>query len=384
MERVILHVDLDAFFVSVEELLRPELRGQPVVVGGDPSGRGVVSSASYAARKFGVRSAMPVSQALRLCPQAICLPTRHDLYQHHSKLVMLALQRWSHLIEQISIDEAYLDISGVPWDRAVADAHTLQSTILNDHGLSASIGLATSKLVAKIASDEQKPRGLTVVAPGNEAAFLAPMPVERLWGVGPKTAERLHQLGLRSIGDVARAPEETLRREFGSMGADLRERAVGIDASPIVTERPMRSMSAEHTFGHDTTDKDEIEKRVRLLSDTVAAGLRRHHLLARTVVMKLRYRTFETVTRSATMLIPTNREQAIAAIALRLLQETWSGLTPIRLIGVGVHHPDASGIVQPTLFDAIELDDARVATAFDSIRDRFGPQAIWRGRRPSS
>src|SRR5579859_862880 len=287
MPRAILHVDLDAFFASVEELLRPELRGTRIIVGGDgsPDGgaRGVVSSASYPARQFGVRSAMPLATARRLCPDAVVLPVRHDLYARSSRRVMELLRQFSPVVEQVSIDEAFLDLAGGSWERAVGDARAVREAIRLTIGLSASVGLATSKLVAKIASDERKPAGMTVVPPGTEAAFLAPLPVERLWGVGPRTAGRLHEIGLRRIGDLAAAPEPTLRRAMGRLSDELRNRAQGIDPSTLVASRPTRSISAEHTFGRDTADRAAVEARLRRLADDVAASLRRQHVRGRTV-----------------------------------------------------------------------------------------------------
>lgn len=383
MWRAIVHVDLDAFFASVEEILRPELRGKPIVVGGSgaPSrdSRGVVSSASYAARAFGVRSAMPLLRAQRLCPHAVFLPVRHEVYGEHSRRVMDVLHRASPYVEQVSIDEAFLDLSNTSWERSVSDARELQRAIFRETGLTASVGLSTSKLVAKIASDEHKPNGFTVVAPGTEADFLAPLPIERLWGVGPRTAEKLHMLGLRAIGDLAAAPDETLRRILGPSGPDLRQRARGVDHSPLQLSRPARSISAEHTFPRDTLDGREIERRLRVLADAVAASLRRQQLASKTVTLKVRYRTFETLLRSTTLLVPTDQASQIFAAALQLLRRMWMGQTPIRLVGVGVHGLAPAGRIQPTLFDAPNPLDARLSGTIDRIRDRFGPDAIRRG-----
>ncbi len=379
MTRAIVHIDLDAFYASVEELLRPELRGRPVIIGGDPTTRGVVASASYAARSYGVRSAQPLVVARRLCPDAIFLPVRHDMYREHSRRIMSILRETSPLIEQTSIDEAFVELSGVVWERAVEEARGLQRNIVERTGLSASAGVATSKLVAKVASDEHKPAGFTVIPPGNEASFLAPLSVERLWGVGPKTAERLHALGLRSIGDVAAAPRDVLTRAFGHSGADLQQRAWGRDGSPVETKRQTRSISAEHTFARDTGDRGEVEQRLRLLADDVSSSLRRQRLSGRTVTLKLRYRTFETVTRSSTVLLPTGRQEQITSVAIQLLRQTWTGQTAVRLVGIGIQNLVKGDIVQPSLFSEPDPPDAKVASAVDRIRQRFGRAAIQRG-----
>lgn len=386
MDRAIAHVDLDAFFASVEEVLQPALRGRPIVVGGSGSPgrdtRGVVSSASYAARVCGVRSAMPLAQARRLCPHAVFLPVRHEVYEAHSRRAMYLLQRASPFVEQVSIDEAFVDLSESSWERSIRVARELQRAMRGETGLSASVGLSTTKLVAKIASDERKPAGFTVVAPGDEAAFLAPLPITRLWGVGPKTAEKLRLLGLRTNGDLAAAPEETLRRALGPGGADLRGRAQGVDQTPLQTSRQARSISAEYTFGRDTLDGAEVEHRMRVLGEGVASALRRQRLSGGTLTLKLRYRTFETLVRSATLLVPTDEAGRIVATALQLLRRVWMGQTPIRLVGVGVHGLVSAGRLQPSLFDAPNAPDRKLAGTLDRIRDRFGCAAVRRGVGP--
>ena len=279
-ERWIIHVDLDAFFASVEELLRPELRGKPLVVGGDPKQRGVVSSASYAARKYGVRSAMPVAQALRLCPQAIVVPPRHGEYSRRSQAVMDILREITPMVEQISIDEAFLDVTGCGrlWGPVRHIAEMLQRRVMDEQHLPASLGIAGTKLVAKIACDLGKPRGLVMVPHGEEAAFLAPLPIERLWGVGPVTGGKLREMGIATIGDLARLPEAHLIRVFGELGHGLALGARGIDDSPVQVTHDRRSISQELTFAQDVTQEEALRHMVLQMSEHVASRLRQSRL----------------------------------------------------------------------------------------------------------
>lgn len=254
--RAIVHLDLDAFFASVETLENPALAGKPVLVGGRPEERGVVAAASYAARAFGCRSAMPMAQAMRLCPEAVIVPVRHGLYRQYSRRVMAMIHALTPLVEQISIDEAFFDLTGeiARWEDAATVAEALQARVASEIGLSASLGVATNKQVAKVASDFRKPGGLTVVRPGEEAAFLAPLPARALWGVGPVTAERLAGMGVTTVGQLAAQPVEQLRAAFGRHGAEMAERARGIDDRPVITEHERKSVSQERTFNHDLTD----------------------------------------------------------------------------------------------------------------------------------
>jgi len=287
--RQIIHLDLDAFFASVEELQNPELRGKPVVVGGSPQGRGVVSSASYAAREFGVHSAMPTAQALRLCPDAILIHPRHNLYGEYSERVMTLLEEYTPLVEQLSIDEAFLDVTGTcgRWGSAEEMARELQERIQQELSLSASLGVATNKLVAKIASALKKPHGLVVVKSGEEAAFLAPLPIERLWGVGPATARQLHALGVRTIGQLAALPAGYLEKRFGEHGRMLARHAQGLDERPVEPEETWKSIRQESTFAQDVADPRRVERELLRLSQRVARRLRRRGLFARTVRLKL-------------------------------------------------------------------------------------------------
>jgi DNA polymerase-4 len=335
--RAIIHLDLDAFFAAVEVLENPDLAGKPVLVGGRPEERGVVAAASYPARKFGIRSAMPMYRALRLCPEAIVLPLRHSLYRDYSRRVMEILRQASPLVEQISIDEAYLDVTrqAARWEASVELARRLRARIGEEVRLSASLGVATNKLVAKVASDHDKPGGLTVVRPGEEAAFLSPLPVRVLWGVGPVTAKKLAELGVTTVGELAQHSEEELKARFGQHGVEMAQRARGIDERSLVTERETKSVSQERTFTRDLRDAESLQRHLWRLSRDVARQLQKMELAAGTVAIKLRYADFETLTRQMSLAAPTDDEQAIYRTALVLLNRTWQRDRPVRLLGVG-------------------------------------------------
>jgi DNA polymerase-4 len=388
--RAILHLDLDAFFVAVEQLDNPALAGKAVIVGGRPQARGVVSSASYEARAYGVRSAMPTAQALRLCPEAVLLPGHHDRYHEMSRRVMSLLREYTPLLEQVSVDEAFLDVTGTEahYGPPAALAVALQSRLHIELGLSASLGVAANKLVAKIASDYHKPHGITVVPPGEEAAFLAPLPVRRLWGVGEVTARTLARLGLETIGDLAGVAPERLRQMFGVHGEHLARAARGQDDSPVVTEHAVKSLSREETFARDTRDVALLGRELLRMSDEVAERLRRHGLLARTVTLKLRYADFVTLSRQVTLPMPTDSGPEIRMAARTLLDAAWDRRQAIRLLGVGT-----AGLTQTAgqmrLFDSAEgasetarreqrEQRARLDATLDRIRQRFGEDAIRR------
>ncbi|GAB4534229.1 MAG: DNA polymerase IV [Anaerolineae bacterium] len=336
LPRAIVHLDLDAFFAAVEVLENPDLAGKPLLIGGRPQERGVVATASYEARAFGVRSAMPMARALALCPDAVVLPTRHSLYRDYSRRVMAVVNQTSPLVEQVSIDEAYLDLTGQlsAWEEAVGVARELQRRIKVEIGLSASLGVATNKLVAKVASDRDKPGGLTVVRPGQEAAFLAPLPVRVLWGVGPVTAEKLAGMGVTSVGDLAGLAEELLRDRFGRNGIAMARMARGIDERPVVTEHEAKSISQETTFSRDLADPEALRRQLWRLSRGVAARLKRDGLAATTVAVKLRYSDFTTLTRQMRLSVPIDDERDIYRAALALLGRAWQRGRPVRLLGV--------------------------------------------------
>jgi len=334
--RAIAHLDLDAFYAAVEVLENPDLTGKPVLIGGRPGERGVVATASYPARAFGVHSAMPMARALALCPQAIVLPTRHSLYREYSRRVMAILHETSPLVEQISIDEAYLELTEqvAAWADAVAAARELQRRVRDEVGLSASLGVATNKLVAKVASDRDKPGGLTVVPPGEEAAFLAPLPVRVLWGVGPVTAEKLAAMDVTTVGELAQRAEEELCARFGKHGADMARRARGVDERPVVTEHERKSVSQERTFAHDLRDARALHRQLWRLSQGLARRLQRAEVAAGTVAIKLRYADFTTLTRQMSLAVPTDDERTIYRAARTLLRRTWQRGQPVRLLGV--------------------------------------------------
>ena len=334
--RAIIHLDLDAFYASVEILENPELAGKPVLIGGHPEGRGVVAAASYAARKYGVRSAMPMSRALVLCPEAVILPSRFAVYGDYSRRVMAILREASPLFEQMSIDEAYLDVTeqGEAWEGAIDLARELQRRVREEVGLSASLGVASNKLVAKIASDHDKPGGLTVVRPGQEASFLEPLPVRVLWGVGPVMAGKLATLGVRTVGDLAALPEEELRHRFGKHGAGLARQARGIDRRSVITEHQVKSISQERTFQRDIADLQVMREQIEKMSERVAKRLVRKELVAGTIGIKLRYSDFTTLTRQMTLAVPTADARVIAQTAVTLLERTWRRGRPVRLLGV--------------------------------------------------
>jgi DNA polymerase-4 len=337
--RAIVHLDLDAFFAAVEVLVNPELAGKAIIVGGRPEQRGVVASASYPARAFGIRSAMPTARALVLCPEAIVVPARHGVYHNYSRRVMAILRETTSLMEQMSIDEAYLDLTEQVsvWDGAVDMARAVQQRVRDEAGLSASLGVATNKLVAKVASDHDKPGGLTVVRPGEEAAFLAPLPVRVLWGIGPVTGQKLSEMGITTVGELTQASEEDLRARFGSQGAAMALQAQGIDNRLLVTEHQRKSVSQERTFHRDLADPDALTQQLWQLSQGVAGHLERVQMMASTIAIKLRYADFTTLTRQMSLAVPTADEREIYRAALTLLRRTWKRGRPVRLLGVGAH-----------------------------------------------
>lgn len=332
----IVHLDLDAFFAAVEALENPDLADKPVLIGGRPEARGVVATASYAARAFGVHSAMPMARALTLCPQAVVLPIRHHLYREYSRRVMAICHETSPLVEQVSIDEAYIDLTDqvTTWEQAISVAEQLQRRIKAEIGLSASLGVATNKLVAKVASDRDKPGGLTVVLPGEEAAFLAPLSVRALWGVGPVTAEKLAEMGVTTVGDLAQLPQQELQDRFGRHGASMARMAQGIDERNVVTEHEPKSFSQELTFSQDITDFNALRQQLWQLSQGVGRRLKRKGLAAETVAVKLRYSDFTTLSRQMRLSMPTDDEQEIYRAALVLLRRAWQRGRAVRLLGV--------------------------------------------------
>ena len=365
--------------MAVERLDDPALIGLPVIVGGRPEVRGVVASASYEVRAFGVHSAMPTAQALRLCPQAILISGHRERYAEMSRRVMAILADYTPLMEPISIDEAFLDVTGTE-DHYGPPGHlasAIQERIERESGLSASLGVATNKLLAKIASDLRKPHGITVVPVGEEASFLAPLPIRKLWGVGEVTGKELARLGVQTIGDLACLPVDTLRTRFGSQGEVLWRASHGIDDSPVTPEHEAKSLSREETFARDVADAATLRRELLRLSDAVAARLRRHNFQTRTVTLKLRYGDFTTISRQATLSDATDAGPAIYGQVLALFESAWQRGRPVRLLGVA-----AANLTQPArqmrLFEKEDLRQAQLDAALDRIRARFGDRAIQR------
>jgi len=387
MPRTILHLDLDAFFCAVEELNDPSLRGKAFAVGGRPGERGVVASCSYAARRFGVRSAMPTSQALRLCPELLVISHHHGNYGEMSDKVMERLNDLSPLVEQISIDEAFVDISDLH-ESSETIARRLQKRVNDEIGLPCSVGVAGNKLVAKIATEvgkktavrDQPPNAITVVPAGNEAAFLEPLATSMLWGVGPKTAARLAGFGIKTIGDIARHPDIDLIRWFGENGRDLKRRACGLDDSPVSGEHEAKSISQETTFNRDERDDKVLADTLRELAAQVGRRLRKANTCGSTVRIKLRWPDFTTLTRQVRLSQPTDQGEEIFRIALHLLEKVRSKGKAVRLIGVGVSGLGAP-LRQLELWGADAEKSRRLQEALDTVRAKYGDQAILRGRK---
>jgi DNA polymerase-4 len=392
MPRTILHIDLDAFFCAVEENQIASLRGRAFAVGGRPEERGVVASCSYAARRMGVRSAMPMGKALRLCPGLIIVPARHGLYGEVSRRVMGLLHEQTPLVEQISIDEAFLDISSIH-EEPERFGRGLQARIRDELQLPCSIGIASNKLMAKLATEVGKalalqtikaegrtepPNALTVVPFGEEASFLNPLPADMLWGVGPKTSVRLAELGIYTIGDLARWPEGELVRLFGENGRDLARHAKGIDDRPVVTEHETKSISQEVTFSKDVREDKVLEDTLREQALEVARQLRKNNLAGKTIKLKLRWPDFTTLTRQTTLSDPTDEAGVIARTAVELMRAVRMPNRPVRLIGVGV-----TGLGTPVrqlgLWDLNLEKERRLQEIVDELQEKYGKNVIKRG-----
>lgn len=377
--RTIIHADMDAFYASVEVLDDPALRGKPVIVGGGPNERGVVMAASYEAREYGVQSAMPLRTAGRRCPHGVFLPGRPDRYRDVSQQVMAIFASYTPLVEPISLDEAFLDVTAS--EAALGDGPTIgrgiKERVLDEIGLVVSVGVATNKLCAKVASDLRKPDALVVVPPGEEAAFLAPLPIRRLWGVGPQAQKALADYGVVTIGDLAALEPSTLQRRFGKHGADLASRARGQDLSRVQSFGVPKSVGHEHTFDVDVVDPRKLEATLLDLADSVAGRLRHHDLAAGAVQLKLRYEGFETLTRQGQLPHQTRETDPIYQAGVALLRRTLVTGRAVRLVGLtAISLSDAQ---QLTLFGAPERSD-RLTRSIDAVRDRFGDQAIMRAR----
>jgi DNA polymerase IV len=374
--RAIAHVDMDAFYAAIEQRDRPELRGRPVIVGASPGGRGVVSAASYEARPFGVRSAMPISRAARLCPHAAFLPVDMAKYQRVSVQVMAILAEFSPLVEPLSVDEAFVDLTGTEtlFGSPLDAVRTIKRRILSETALTASAGLAPNKFVAKVASELEKPDGLVVVAPGDEERFLGGLPVERLWGVGRVMAKTLHELGFATIGQLQRVPRAVLARKFGKHGEALYDLARGRDERPVEPFGVPKSIGAEETFGIDCTDPGRLKTTLRAHAERVAAELRDSGFAAGRVTVKLRLAPFETHTRSATG-EPTQDGLELYRRALALLERD-PVTRPVRLIGLSAARLGPAGAGQLDLLDPAALRRERLARVVDRLTARFGKGTV--------
>ncbi len=378
---MILHVDMDAFYASVEERDRPELRGKPVIVGGTPEGRGVVAAANYEARKFGIHSAMPAARAKRLCPQAVFLPTRIDEYAQVSRQIREIFHRFTPLVEPLSLDEAFLDATGSEalFGSAIEIGRQIKQQIRDNLELVASVGIAPNKFLAKMASDLEKPDGFTVVDPERVLEFLNPLEVGRLWGVGRVTGKVFERLRVATIGDVRALTLEVLQQHFGEHGKHLWELSRGIDNRQVIPDREAKSVSHETTFAADIADMEVLRAWALELTEQVGRRLRRHNLRGRTVHLKVRFSDFQTITRAKTLPNPTNVTQEIWRAADELLSNRLSvGHLPVRLIGLGVSGFDNSKKEsQRLLFDDEEHDaQAELDKTADQIRERFGASSL--------
>ncbi|MGB9484291.1 MAG: DNA polymerase IV [Candidatus Dormiibacterota bacterium] len=386
--RTILHVDLDAFFVSCELLRRPELVGKPLVVGGGREshpgelrqpGRGVVAAASYEARRFGVHSALPLGRAFGLCPELVVLPVDIAEYARISHQVFSIFAEFTPMVEPGSLDEAYLDLTGTEAlsGGGEAAAHAISDRLDSELGLPCSVGVATTKVVAKVASDLRKPRGRVIVLPGEEAEFLAPLAVERLPGAGPKTTAKLHLLGIDTLGRLAQAPSALLQETLGPNAAGIQLRARGVDPTEVTLPGIPKSVSREETYAEDLTSRDELEAQIGALSAGVGRRLRASSLIAHAVTIKMRFANFETVIRRRQLPEPTYADQELQGLALELFHENWSEGLAVRLLGVGTE--GLSEARQMSLFERANDRGERLDVALDGLRDRFGGKAIARG-----
>lgn len=379
----IIHVDMDAFYASIEQRDHPELRGKPVIVGGSSGNRGVVSAASYEARVFGVRSAMPSVTARRLCPQAIFLPVRMRHYAQISKQIREIFFSFTPLVEPLSLDEAFLDVRGCEglFGPPPAIGRQIKERIWQETRLVASVGIAPNKFLAKLASDHGKPNGFVVLHDNEIHAFLDPLPVGRLWGVGAKGEERLHRLGLRTVGQLAGLSEEILAAQFGDVGRHLWQLAHGMDGRDVVPDREAKSISTETTFAVDVGDRELLRIWLLDLVDHLGTRLRRADVRARTLEMKLRSSDFHTVNRRQALPEPTNHTDLLWREAARLFEKSLKPeLLPLRLLGVGASKLIRAHAIQPSLFDAQgNAKRTAIDQTVDGIRGRFGTDAIRRG-----
>lgn len=377
---MILHIDMDAFYASVEQRDDPKLAGLPIAVGGSPRGRGVISAANYEARKYGIHSAMPASQAIRLCPKLVFIKPRMDHYAAISKQIRQIFSRFTSLVEPLSLDEAFLDVTGCErlFGPAVEIALQIKSSILDEVGLVASAGVAPNKYLAKVASDLEKPDGMVVVDPGSVLEFLEPLPINRIWGIGKQGTKKFHSLGVQTIGQLRNLPMDTLRRAFGVNCEHFWRLARGIDSRKVVSDRDAKTISHETTFPADISDREILNAWLLELTGQVARRLRRYDFRCKTVQLKLRFSNFRTITRSKSVHERTNVTDEIWQVAQDLL---WKELPethePVRLIGIGVSNLSTAALVQGNLFDGEKHSrNQRIDKTTDKIRDLFGTTSV--------
>jgi DNA polymerase-4 len=380
MTRAILHVDMDAFYAAVEQRDNSDLRGKPVIVGAGPQERGVVAACSYEARKFGVHSAMPSRTAFRLCPRGLFVRPDFPKYRQVSKQVMAILGNFTPLVQPISIDEAFLDVTGAvkKFEDAGEIARRIKAEIRRQTELTASVGVAPNKFLAKLASDLNKPDALTVITEEEKVHVLAPLPVSKIWGVGKVTEQRLQELGIKTIGDLQQFPVDELHRRLGNVAEHLHSLALGDDNREVETDEETKSISSENTFDQDTADLDQIKRSLLEQAEEVGERLRREKLAARTVQLKLRYADFKTLTRRKTLPKPTQDGMIMYQVAERLLEAEGIQGKRIRLIGVGGTNL-VQREVQGDLFDRRDEKRSQLAKAVDDLRAKLGPDAVKRG-----
>ncbi len=379
-EHTILHVDMDAFFAAVEQRDNPSLRGKPVAVGGSAESRGVVAAASYEARRYGIRSAMPSAEAQQHCPQLILVAPDHTKYRRVSRQIMALLAEYTPLVEQVSVDEAFLDVTGSLrlHGSATHIGQQIRQRISQDFQLTASVGIGPNKFAAKLASEQAKPDGLLEIEPDQVCEFLAPLPVAALWGVGEATADKLHRLGFTTIGQLQKWDVDELVAQFGKHGRRLAQLAQGRDDSPIQTNRDRKSVSHEQTFAKDTKDRQFLRAKLLELSEQVGHRLRSGQFKGRTVTLKLRFSDFHTITRSTTLAEPTNSDQQIYRAVGDLLAAVNLARRKVRLVGVAVSNLDTGQ--QPQLLATSSSRESEVDKAMDAVRERFGTDSVRRAR----
>lgn len=376
--RWIMHVDMDAFYASIEQRDNPALRGMPVVVGGLMN-RGVVATASYEARQFGIHSAMSMKQARRLCPNGVFLPVRMSHYRRISHQIRLILSHYSPLIEPLALDEAFLDVSGMElkYPEITDIAKAVKEDIRRTTGLVASAGIGPNKFLAKLASDLQKPDGLVWIPYGKEQEILAPLPVSRLWGVGKVTEDALKQAGFHTIGDISQAGPEALRPIVGNQAVRIYELSLGKDKRPLEVSRRPQSVGNEHTYLHDLLTEAEVDEQFRLLANEVAWRLRQNHIMGRTITLKIRFASFQTITRSLTLDMGTCSEEQLYFAAKRLYNKRGQD-NPIRLLGLTVSQLQPWQVQGDLFSEDVEMQE-KVAEAIDKLQQRFGRKAIMKG-----